>query len=239
MRIEFRTMGATILDRIEQALVASGLTPRAASLAAGMSPDAIRGIMRNPDSSPTVDTTRKLAAALSVSPEWLAYGIGDGPGSESETSVVGVFGYIGAGGSIDTSSAQISDHEPLFEVRVPFPLPHDAMAFQIQGESMWPKYDAGDVIVCSRFADHPGAVIGHTAAVETAEGARYLKRILQGSKPGHYHLMSYNAPEMMDVAVVSFSEVIAAIPAAQVRSIAEGARKSVLKQIKSGKAIRG
>ncbi|MGF7053963.1 transcriptional regulator with XRE-family HTH domain [Bosea sp. OAE752] len=231
-------MGKTIVDRIEQALLAKGLTPRAASLAAGMSPDAIRGIMRNPDSSPTVDTTRKLAGALSVSPEWLAYGIGDGPGAAPELSVVGVYGYIGAGGSIDTSSAQVAHHEPLFEVQVPFPLPDDALAFQIQGESMWPKYDSGDVIVCSRFADHPGGVIGHTAAVETAEGARYLKRVLQGTKPGFYHLMSYNAPEMMDVPVVSFSEVIAAIPAAQVRSIANEARRSVLRQIKSGKALR-
>ncbi|KRE02575.1 hypothetical protein ASE61_14950 [Bosea sp. Root670] len=231
-------MGTTIVDRIERALLASGLTPRAASLAAGMSPDAIRGIMRNPDSSPTVDTAKKLAGALSVSPEWLAYGTGEGPGSAQEQSVVGVFGYIGAGGSIDTSSAQIGAHEPLFEVQVPFPLPNDAMAFQIQGESMWPKYDSGDVIVCSRFADHPGAVIGHTAAVETAEGARYLKRVLQGSRTGLYHLMSYNAPEMMDVPVVSFSEVIAAIPAAQVKSIADEARRSVLRQIKSGKAMR-
>lgn len=231
-------MASSISDRIEQALLASGLTPRAASLAAGMSPDAIRGIMRNPDSSPTVETTKKLAGALSVSPEWLAYGIGDGPGSGAELSVVGVFGYIGAGGSIDTSTAQIDDHEPLFEVQVPFPLPDDALAFQIQGESMWPKYDSGDVIVCSRFADHPGAVIGHTAAVETAEGARYLKRVLLGSKPGLYHLMSYNAPEMMDVAVVSFSEVIAAIPAAQVKAIAHEARRSVIRQIKAGKALR-
>lgn len=215
------------------------MTARSASIAAGMSPDGIRGLLRNPDSSPTIETVRKLARALDVSPEWLGYGIGDGPTGEAAGSDVGVFGYIAAGGSIDTSSAQIEGHEPLFKVRVPFPIPDDALAFQIRGESMWPKYDPGDVIVCSRFAENPDGVIGHTAAVETADGARYLKRVQRGSRDGLYLLLSHNAPEMVDVAVVSFSSVIAVIPASQVHETTNQVRRAVIKQIKTGKTLRG
>lgn len=231
-------MSLSVIDRILAAIQLREMTPRAASLAAGMSADAIRGITRNPDASPTIETIRKLAGALDVSPEWLAYGIGDGPEGGFTGAVVGVFGRIGAGGSIDTSSEQIDHAEPLFEVRVPFPVPDDALAFQVQGDSMWPRYDPGDVVVCSRFSENPDEVLGHLAAVETRNGERYLKRVLKGTRPGHYMLLSYNAPEMIDIEVVSFSSVIAVIPATQVSNAATQIRRSITRQVKQGKTSR-
>lgn len=152
---------------------------------------------------------------------------------------IGVMGRIGAGGSIDTSSEQINHFEPLFEVRVPFPVPEDALAFQVSGESMWPKYDADDIIICSRFSEHPDGVIGHIAAVETADGQRYLKRVLKGTRAGHYMLISLNASVMEDVRVRSFSSVIAVIPASQVGTINRSVKRSVDRQIATGKSARG
>lgn len=232
-------MTETVADRIEQAIAAAETNPRAVSVAAGMSPDAVRGILRNRDGSPTVETIRKIAMALDVSPEWLAYGLGPGPSDAPVGSTLGVIGYIAGGGSIDTSSEQINHADPIFEVRVPFPVPEDALAFQIKGPSMWPRYDDGDVIICSRFSEHPDGVIGFPAGVETADGSRYLKRVLNGSRPGLYHLESYNAPLMTDVQVVSFSSVIAVIPASQVKTVTDHVRRNVLRQIKSGKVARG
>lgn len=228
----------TVADRILQAIEARETNPRAVSVAAGMSPDAIRGILRNPGSSPTVETIRKIAIALDVSPEWLAYRHGEGPEDSQTGSTVGVIGYIAAGGAIDTSSEQINRADPLFEVRVPFPIPDDALAFQVKGPSMWPRYDDGDVIVCSRFSEHPDGVIGFPAGVETADGSRYLKRVLHGSQPGLYHLESYNAPLMPDVHVVSFSSVIAVIPASQVKTVTDQMRRNVVRQIKTGRVAR-
>lgn len=68
-------MSDGIRERIQARLDAVGKTPRAVSLEAGMSADAIRGIFRNVDSSPTVDTLAKLAVPLATTPEWLAYAI--------------------------------------------------------------------------------------------------------------------------------------------------------------------
>lgn len=71
-------MSDDIRHRIQERLEHLALTPRAASIAAGMSPDAIRGMFRHADSSPTVETLTKLASALKTSPEWLAFGKEDG-----------------------------------------------------------------------------------------------------------------------------------------------------------------
>lgn len=161
------------------------------------------------------------------------------PEGPSFGRVIGVIGRIGAGGSIETSSEQINHAEPLFEVRVPFPIPEDALALQVGGDSMFPRYDDGDVIICSRFGENPDGVVGYPAGVQTAEGNRYLKRVLRGSRPGLYHLESYNAPLMPDVHIVSFSSVIAVIPASQVHKITDHNRRSVTRQIKSGKPDRG
>lgn len=152
-----------------------------------------------------------------------------------EVSVVGV---IGAGGKIDTSSAQISDSEPLYKVSAPIDVPDGALAFQVVGDSMWPKYDDGDVVICSMFSDYPDGVLGFPAAVETEDHSRYLKRVLIGSQPGLYHLESYNAPLMPDVHVVSFSSVICTIAASQVSKITDKVRRDAMRQITTNKPAR-
>lgn len=70
-------MSEAIRVRIQARLDATGKSANAASLEAGMSKDAIRGIFRNEDSSPTVETLTKLAGALGTTPEWLAFGVDD------------------------------------------------------------------------------------------------------------------------------------------------------------------
>ena len=158
--------------------------------------------------------------------------------SETPGVQIGVYGVVGAGGSIDTASAQIQDGEPLYWVQAPFDVPDGALAFHVRGESMWPKYDDGDIVICSMFSEHADGVIGFPAAVETSDGSRYLKRVLRGTKPGLYHLESYNAPLMPDVQVVSFSSVIATIAASQVAKITEKVRRDVMRQIQGGKSAR-
>lgn len=58
-------------DRIKARLVALGLSPRAASLRAGTSADAIRNILRGLSSSPKQSTLRALATALECDVRYL------------------------------------------------------------------------------------------------------------------------------------------------------------------------
>jgi transcriptional regulator with XRE-family HTH domain len=46
---------------------------------AGLSPAAVGHIERGRNASATLDTTERLARALRVPPEWLAFGVGTGP----------------------------------------------------------------------------------------------------------------------------------------------------------------
>jgi SOS-response transcriptional repressor LexA len=78
----FTRMNDDLADRLKRAIELRKSNPRAVSVEAEMSPDAVRGILRNPNSSPTVETVRKIAGALEVDPAWLAFNAGEEPSEE-------------------------------------------------------------------------------------------------------------------------------------------------------------
>lgn len=63
-------------DRIQERLSALGLSPRAASLKAGLNTHYLQGILSDPARSMTTDNLIRLADALETSPEWLLTGRG-------------------------------------------------------------------------------------------------------------------------------------------------------------------
>jgi phage repressor protein C with HTH and peptisase S24 domain len=108
-----------------------------------------------------------------------------------ERRTVAVVGRIGAGAEISPDEEQVPE-EGLFEIETPFPLPADAIAFEVAGVSMWPRYDEGDVVICWKEASDLHDVYGREAAVKTTQGHRYLKRVLRG-RNGTVDLESHNA----------------------------------------------
>ncbi|HYP57944.1 MAG TPA: S24 family peptidase [Beijerinckia sp.] len=188
-----------VLFRIESRLTALGLSAHAASLAA-KKPDAIRNLKRavkNGDRRGiTTETLISLAPVLKTTAAWLLEGVGaPTPGNH-----VQVVGRIGAGAEILPEFEQIPP-EGLYEIEVPFPIPHDAIAFEVEGDSMWPRYDPGDVIICWRQGTDAQEVIGWEAAVRTADGKRYLKRIQRGAIAGTFDLESHNAAPIRGVRI--------------------------------------
>ncbi|MFK4824816.1 XRE family transcriptional regulator [Paenochrobactrum sp. BZR 588] len=121
--------------------------------------------------------------------------------TENRNNVVRVMGKIGAGAEISPEEEQIPP-EGLYEIETPFPLPDDAIAFEVVGDSMWPRYDPGDIIICYKQGVSPAEVIGWEAAVKTSDEKRYLKRILKGGTSNHYDLESHNAPPIRNVGIV-------------------------------------
>jgi transcriptional regulator with XRE-family HTH domain len=194
--------------------------------AVGISVSQISRIERD-EREPRLDEILKISARLRVPVAILI-------GEEDEPDPIPVVGRIGAGGAIDTSSEQFDEAQPLYEVEAPFALPDDSIAFEISGESMWPRYDSGDVIVCSRHGGDITPLIGWEAAVATEDGARYLKRILVGSRRGLFNLESHNAQPIRDVRVVWASEILAVIRASQVKKISDHARRRIVRALKAG-----
>lgn len=175
---------------------------------------------------PKLPEIERYAKAFRVSKMWLAYG----EGSPEETNTVGVVGTIAAGGTIESSSEQLPEAEPLYEIEVPFPVPNDAFALQVKGDSMWPRYDDGDVIVCHRYSQDPLPLVGWEAAVGTPDGNRYLKRLMRGSEEGRYTLESHNAAPIRDVALSWASEVFGVVRAARWRQLDDKSRRRELRK---------
>ncbi len=194
-----------VLFRIESRLKAVGLSAHAASLAAKR-PDAIRNLKRavkNHDRrGVTTETLMALAPVLKTTAAWLLEGVGE----PTPGNIVQVVGRIGAGAEILPEFEQIPP-EGLYEIEVPFPISNDAIAFQVEGDSMWPRYDPGDVIICWRQGTNVDEVVGWEAAVRTTDGKRYLKRIQRGGSSGTFDLESHNAAPIRGVRIEWAAEI--------------------------------
>ena len=159
----------------------------------------------NGDRKPSREKAMQYAKAYKIRWAWLL----EGHGAPVAPNIVKVVGRVGAsvGGIVDPDIEQLPAEGYLYEIEVPIEIPTDAVAFEVEGESMWPRYDQGDVIICWRQGTNPKEVLGWEAAVQTADGKRYLKRILEGSTPRTFDLESYNAPIMRSVKLEWVSRV--------------------------------
>ncbi len=199
-----------VLSRVESRLAELHMSAHAASLAA-KKPDAIRNLRRavqnNDRRGITTETLAALAPVLQTTAAWLLEGVGEG----TVRSSVRVVGRIGAGAEILPEFEQIPA-EGLFEIDVALPLPPDTIAFEVEGNSMWPRYNAGDVVICSEAEHDPGTISGREAAVRTADGKRFLKTIRRGASADTFDLESHNAPPIRDVSIIWASPIQMILP---------------------------
>lgn len=178
-----------------------------------------------------VDVAERYGKAFKVSAGWLLSGGGD----IDRQNVVVVEGLVGAGGTIETSAEQI-DHEGLYEIEVPFQLPDNAAAFQISGDSMFPRYDDGDIIIVIKRPRPAEELLNFESLVRTTDGNRYLKRIVEGSRKGQFDLESFNAPTIRNVRIQSATEIHSVVRRGQWKSLnSDGRQRLVKKRIKSAR----
>lgn len=191
---------------------------------------------------PRPDAIERYARAFKVPVEWLAFGVGTasprvmsilehpemqtvknatrlgrGRGGSIERfaqpipTVVPHGGYVSAGGSIDTSSEQT---EPgiQYEVQLMVSIPDAHVAYEVVGDSMYPRYFAGELLICRGHEQDPTPYIGKQVAVGTTDGRRHVKILRNGSAPGLYDLESFNAPTIRDVEIAWVAQIAASVP---------------------------
>lgn len=220
---EYCLMGKT--NRIREVRDQRGLTLEQLAEKAGFS-ESYLSRMESGGRNVSLKNLARIAAALGVPDRELV------PEDEEFVGhVVGVIGDIAAGGRIDVNSDHFSEAEPLFEIKVPFSVPSDAVALRVSGDSMWPRYDPGDVIICYRYSQDPRPLIGSEAAVGTPDGSRYLKRILKSEKDERlFDLDSHNAGLIRDVEISWVSEVYGVVRASRWEKLSDGARRREMRK---------
>jgi repressor LexA len=149
-------------------------------------------------------------------------------------NAVPVMGRVGAGAVIEPDHEQVPP-EGLGEVELPFPIEEELVAFEVSGDSMVPKYENGDVIVCYREQRHPlSSFYGEEAAVRLKTGERYLKTIERGKGQGLVNLSSFNAKPINGVKPDWIGEICVTLPRGQIARMRSKAA-SRARKAKSGR----
>jgi phage repressor protein C with HTH and peptisase S24 domain len=183
----------------------------------------------NGDRMPGRETAERYAKAFRVPLGWLLNGEGGRPDiMREEENSIRVMGRVGAGAEILPEFEQMDSYEGLYSVQTVLDLPHDAVAFEVAGESMVPKYEPGDIVVCRVSGAAPEDVVGAYAAIQTSDGRRFVKRLLKGAMEGTFDLESQNALPIRGVHILWTSPILAVIPAQQWRRLDGNARRKML-----------
>lgn len=155
----------------------------------------------------------------------------------SAGGVAPVMGKIGAGAVIDPDFDQASS-DGLYEVNLPFPVSENLIALEVDGDSMFPKYDPGDVVVVRRDQQREtNWYLGKLVAVRTEDGRRYLKKLFAGSVEGLYRLESLNADPIHNVSIQWVGEIYAIVPAIQVFRIEPEPKTKPVKRRPASKGV--
>lgn len=144
----------------------------------------------------TRDKAIEYSRAFRVPPEWLLYGRGD-----PEKKSVPLVGHVGAGAEI----FPIDDGGSLDDVDPPPGAGPDAVAVEVRGNSMYPRYMEGDVLIYDQHLPLD-AVSGRECVVALPDGRRYVK-IVRRQPDGLATLESWNAPPMHDLVVDWFAPI--------------------------------
>jgi transcriptional regulator with XRE-family HTH domain len=116
---------------------------------------------------------------------------------------VPVVGYVGAGAEIHP----IDDHtqgDGLDTIPAP-PGLVKGIALIVRGDSMWPRYSDGDIVVFEQkdIQQTVEALAGRTCYVKLNDGRALLKILQKGTTPGMWTLLSHNAPPIENVGISS------------------------------------
>ena len=110
-----------------------------------------------------------------------------------------IVGYIGAGAEFYA----IDDHEKgagLDTIEAPLNCPPNAVAVKVRGDSMFPVYCEGDVIIYAERRTDIDEFLNKRCVCGLADGRILVKNITRGSE-GLYTLTSFNSPPIEDVVV--------------------------------------
>lgn len=137
----------------------------------------------------SLEWIRRIAAELDASPAALINDV-----TAEQGATVPVVGYVGAGEQVFNFDDNQIDRVPAPDR----PGAEESSAVIVRGESMWPKYEDGQLLFFMP-SDHVSKdCVGRICVVQVKDGPTLVKRVREG-KNGRYRLVSLRAPEMEDI----------------------------------------
>jgi len=135
-------------------------------------------------------TATEYARAFRVRAEWLLFGTGD-----PERRPVPLVGYVGAGAEV----YPFDDGGCLDEIDPPPGIGPEAVAVKVKGDSMFPRYMEGDVLIYDSHTPLARAD-GQECVVSLPDGRKFIKTV-RVDPDGSVTLESFNAPPIRRVRV--------------------------------------
>jgi transcriptional regulator with XRE-family HTH domain len=166
-----------------------GLSVNGWAKRAGVSESGLRDFFRGENRSITMERLEKLAKAE---------GLSIGSLLRPEVPLVGI---VGAGAEVNPFN-DAPTGGGLEHLEAPPGCPLDAVAVEVQGDSMFPDYWPGDVLFYRRDVPFDRDVCMYQdCVVHVLDGPTLIKRMKPGSAPDRVTLESTNAPPRVDVRV--------------------------------------
>ena len=172
--------------RLRQARLAQGRFAEAADAARAMGIPLPTYYNHENGSNGLSRSGQQYAKFYRVNYDWLINGRGPMRGP---VNGIPVRGYVGAGSSVENAMA---DDDVAPEI-LNFPDEGRAGAFIVRGDSMWPRFMAGEYILFEEEPTIPERLINRYAIVQTLDGRRMLKMLRRGKGENRWRLESHNA----------------------------------------------
>ena len=133
----------------------------------------------------------RYAKFFRVSLEWPMEGKGEMKPKKLSQSIP-LMGIVSAGSSV--LPVQDAAGDGLIDT-ITLPEPGHIAALLVKGDSMYPRFMDGEIILYDPVPRTPGGMVGHYAVVQTLDGRMMIKRLRAAAKQDHWTLWSHNAPE--------------------------------------------
>lgn len=118
------------------------------------------------------------------------------PDDGEPEKTVKLAGYVGAAQAVYQFDDGVADY-----VEAPPGANEMTEAVEVRGDSMLPLYETGTLLYYSKQLP-PEMMIGRRAVVRLADDRVLVKTVRRGSQSGLYTLVSLNAPDIEDVALL-------------------------------------
>lgn len=136
----------------------------------------------------------RYARFFHVRYEWLM----TGDGEMLDSTAVPIEGHVGAGAVVDWDDKLDGDETPFAQI----PAADDVIAFVVRGDSQWPRFYDGEVILAEKRPSTPNELRNQYAVVRAQDGRLFIKIVRGEPGSSRWRLESHNAAPIDSVEII-------------------------------------